>query len=173
MVNKRLSDNIYIDLYTKNSLWKKYNAVINTATLHEIVDFTINKVGFNTRATKVELSIMLIDNGAIKKYNLQYRNKDKPTNVLSFPTEELIAEQYDNIKNLEYIHLGDALFAIETIIREAEEQNKGFKDHFTHLLVHALLHLLGFNHTDEKEAIKMEQFEIEILKNFNINSPYE
>lgn len=107
-----------------------------------------------------EISIVLTNDAAIRTLNRDYRGKDKATNVLSFPQEEPAM-------------LGDIIIALETITREAEDQDKSFHDHFTHMLVHGCLHLLGYDHMNDDEAREMESLEIEILQRMNIKNPYE
>jgi probable rRNA maturation factor len=107
-----------------------------------------------------ELAIVLADDAFVKNLNHAYRGKNKPTNVLSFPSDE--AGQ-----------LGDIVLAFETVEREAGEQQKTFRAHATHLLVHGVLHLLGHDHEIEAEAELMESKEVKILKKLGIADPYE
>ena len=107
-----------------------------------------------------EVSIVLTNDTHIRTLNRDYRGKDKPTNVLSFPQDEPAL-------------LGDIIIALETIQREAEEQRKSFDNHFTHMLVHGCLHLMGFDHITDNEAKEMETLEVQILKQLNIKNPYE
>lgn len=112
----------------------------------------------HTRAA--EVSFCFVDDHFIRGLNKQYRGKDKPTNVLSFPLQE--AEM-----------LGDVVLALETIKTEAAEQQKTLEDHVGHLIVHGLLHLLGYDHENDSEAETMENLEIQILKAMDIKNPYE
>lgn len=105
-----------------------------------------------------EITVVLADDKFIKSLNRDFRGKDKPTNVLSFPGEEE--------------HLGDIVLALETIECEADAQGKSFKDHTKHLLVHGTLHLLGYDHERDIEAQIMEEKEIKILKKLKVNNPY-
>lgn len=116
--------------------------------------------------TDAEIAIVLADNDFIHDLNVRYCGKDKPTNVLSFPSEEVMDD--DGVMTL-----GDIIFGREIIEEESVAQGKKISDHFTHLLVHGTLHLLGFNHTEELEASEMESLEIKILQEFNIKNPYE
>lgn len=107
---------------------------------------------------KGELSIVLANDEFIHALNKQYRSKDKPTNVLSFPNDEE--------------SLGDVILAFETIMREAEEQGKSFKHHAAHLIVHGILHLMGHDHENTEDAEKMEAKEVKILKKLGVSNPY-
>ncbi len=106
-----------------------------------------------------ELAVVLTDDAAVAPLNGTYRGKPNPTNVLSFPDGE---EQGG----------GDILLAYETIAREAIEQNKTFADHTLHLVVHGVLHLMGYDHENDEEAEVMESEEVGILKTLNVANPY-
>jgi phosphate starvation-inducible protein PhoH and related proteins len=97
---------------------------------------------------------------AVKALNAQWRDKDVPTNVLSFPAPKTAGT------------LGDIALAYETCAREADEQGKSLKDHATHLLVHGLLHLLGYDHEADDEAAEMEGLEKDILASLGVADPY-
>ena len=134
-----------------------------------------------------EVSIVLADDAFIQDLNARFRNKNLPTNVLSFPLLEpgdvggdvgdgavdgmsLVAPP----SNLgEPRHLGDIILALTTITREAEAQGKALSDHAHHLVVHGFLHLLGWDHEKAAAADEMEAQEIAILAELNIANPYE
>ena len=116
----------------------------------------------------IELSIMLTDNATIRELNNEYRLKDKPTNVLSFPLTENTLVPLDG-----FLALGDVVVALETIQEEAKQQDKTFPDHYTHMLVHGLLHLLHYDHETDEDAEVMEDLEIKILDQMKIKNPYE
>ena len=105
------------------------------------------------------LTVVLADDAFIRRLNRDFRGHDKPTNVLSFPSGE---------KN----YLGDIILSLGTVRREAKRQGKSARDHATHLLVHGTLHLLGFDHEQEREAARMERLEIKILEKLGIGNPY-
>jgi probable rRNA maturation factor len=122
------------------------------------IETTLRHVGFDVDC---EIGIACVDLAESQELNLQYREKDKPTNVLSFPSD--IPEEMLSLLDAE--PLGDLVICIPVVLQEATEQQKTPSDHFTHLLVHGILHLLGYDHeTSEAEAEEMEALEIEILK---------
>ena len=114
-----------------------------------------------------ELSLVFTDDERISALNLAYRQKSSPTNVLSFPTGEEPAEA-DGRERL----LGDVVLAFETINREAAEQGKTLENHLCHLIVHGVLHLLGYDHEDDPSAAEMENLEISALAQIGVPNPY-
>ncbi|MCK5374200.1 MAG: rRNA maturation RNase YbeY [Alphaproteobacteria bacterium] len=159
--------NINIDITFQDNRWtdgiSNIDAYINDVISKALED---RLPGINA----AEISIVLADDAFIHDLNKTYRGKDKPTNVLSFPMTDS-----EELKNpvAPFCVLGDIIIAFETIKRESEEQEKKPKDHFTHMLVHGCLHLLHYNHQNDKDAEEMETFEIEILKRMGIKNPYE
>ncbi len=113
-----------------------------------------------------EISLTLADDETVRAVNAEWRNKDKPTNILSFPMADLAPGERPGPL------LGDLLVAFETVAREADEEAKAFADHFRHLLVHGFLHLMGLDHMVDTEADDMEAAEIAILAEFGIADPY-
>jgi probable rRNA maturation factor len=114
-----------------------------------------------------ELSIVLGDDAMLRALNRQWRGRDKPTNVLSFATRE--GERPPGAPCL----LGDVVLAFETVAAEARAQGKPMAHHLCHLVVHGVLHLLGFDHEHEADAERMEALETEILAGLGIADPYE
>ena len=120
-------------------------------------------------AGPLEVSLVFTDDAEQRGLNRDYRDKDRPTNVLSFPNMDEPDETGPvGIPRL----LGDVVLARETVLREAREQGKTPADHTIHLLVHGLLHLLGQEHEETAEAEAMEALEREILKVLGIADPY-
>lgn len=111
-----------------------------------------------------ELSIRLVDEAESAELNNDYRGKNSPTNVLSFPFESPVP--------LEPMLLGDLVLCVPVVEREAIEQNKAIDNHWAHLIVHGCLHLLGYDHIEDDEAELMESLEISILQKLDINNPY-
>lgn len=112
-----------------------------------------------------EVSVMLTDDARIRELNRTFRGKDKPTNVLSFPAPEQPGVAGPR-------HLGDIALAYETLMREAEGESKDLAHHFAHLIVHGILHLLGYDHETEEEADIMEALEVKALATLGIADPY-
>jgi len=117
---------------------------------------------------KYYLSVLLTDDNGIKKINKQYRKINKSTNVLSFPQND---ERFITKKTSKVI-LGDIVISLEKIIKESKLQNKNLSNHLTHMVIHSLLHLLGFNHEKLKDFKIMKKKEINILSKLSISSPY-
>ena len=108
-----------------------------------------------------DVVVLLTDDEAVRELNARFRDKDKPTNVLSFPAPESAAP-----------HLGDIVLAYGICATEAEAQGKTLADHLSHLVVHGVLHLLGRDHEDDGEAEEMEAEEREILAQIGVADPY-
>lgn len=151
-----------IDIATEAPQWKA--ALPNADALAQgAAEAAWNRTG--TADTGAELSIVLGDDALLRSLNSQFRDKDQPTNVLSFPAEDEARADMPRM-------LGDVILAFETIVREAAEQRKALTDHFQHLCVHGVLHLLGHDHQDDREAATMENLEITILSELGVANPY-
>ncbi|WP_425099604.1 rRNA maturation RNase YbeY [Tropicibacter sp. S64] len=120
-----------------------------------------------------EIAVLGCDDARIAELNAQFRGKPTPTNVLSWPSEDLSAEEPggDPLEP-EMDELGDIAIAFETCEREAQEQGKPLADHVTHLIVHAVLHLLGYDHVRDADATLMEGLEVAILGKMGLPDPY-
>jgi probable rRNA maturation factor len=120
---------------------------------------------------ETEITIVLTDDAAVQALNAEWRGKDQPTNVLSFPaaTSREIARARAGGPPL---LLGDVVLALETCRREAADEGKPLADHMAHLVVHGVLHLLGHDHATEPEADRMEALEVAILAELGIADPY-
>lgn len=140
-----------IDILVQDERWPDVRSLVETAV--------INVITACCEDEPQEISVALSNNSLIQALNRDYRNKDKPTNVLSFPQDDEFS-------------LGDIVLALETIQREANDQDKSFEDHLTHLIIHGTLHLLGHDHEDDDEAEEMEAIEIKILERMGIENPY-
>jgi probable rRNA maturation factor len=123
----------------------------------------------NGRIREADLAIRIVDSKEGRALNRHYRGKDYATNVLSFPAER----PHGLPKDVRMPLLGDLVLCAPVIAREAREQGKPLVAHYAHLTVHGALHLLGWDHGDEREAECMEQLEREILTNLGIADPYK
>ncbi|MGL4371195.1 MAG: rRNA maturation RNase YbeY [Alphaproteobacteria bacterium] len=126
------------------------------------------------KMTALEISFLLTDDAHIQDLNRDYRGYDKPTNVLAFPSmspffwlSEKSGDAYP-----EALLLGDVVLSLETIAEEAKQFAISFENHLTHLTVHGTLHLLGYDHLEASDALKMEQLEQQILERLGIPNPY-
>ncbi|MDX2485598.1 MAG: rRNA maturation RNase YbeY [Pseudodonghicola sp.] len=125
-----------------------------------------------------EIALLACDDDRIAVLNADFRGKPQPTNVLSWPAEDLAPEEAGATPAAPApdfsgdIALGDIAIAYGTCAREAEEQGKPLADHATHLIVHGLLHLLGYDHIRDPDATVMERLEVEILGSLGLDDPY-
>jgi probable rRNA maturation factor len=114
----------------------------------------------------LEAAVVLADDAMVRGLNRTYRGEDRPTNVLSFGNlDDSPAAGRPRL-------LGDVILARQTVGREAAEQRKSLADHLTHLVVHGVLHLLGYDHESEPQAEEMESLEIAILAELGVSDPY-
>lgn len=140
--------------------------VLKRAYLKKIIETSLRHIDTQSDC---EIGIACVDNAESHKLNLEYRGKDKPTNVLSFPSD--LPDEMAQV--LDSFPLGDLVICIPVVLLEAQEQNKAPLTHFTHMLVHGTLHLMGYDHeTSEADAEEMEALEIEILAKLGFDNPY-
>lgn len=112
-----------------------------------------------------ELAVTLADDARVRSLNAEWRAKDQPTNVLTFPAVE-------PDETADAPMLGDVILAFETVAREARDEGKTLADHVAHLVVHGVLHLFGYDHLDDAEADAMEAVEIRALARIGVADPY-
>jgi len=169
---------ISIDVVTKSKKWSVEKDIENFVdkTCKKIIPFTDLKKILKKDLT-LELSVSLVCDAQIKKINSQFRGKNKPTDVLSFSAldEELIRKigLKKAVEPCKHLFLGDIVISFEVTKKESLAQKKKFEDHLTHLILHSILHLIGYDHEDQKMAKIMEGLEIKILQNFKIKNPYQ
>ena len=125
-----------------------------------------------TTAATIEISIRLTSDAEVQILNRQYRQQNKPTNVLSFPMVQ--PDLIDALANTDdgEVLLGDIVLAFETCTREAVERGVSTQDHATHLIVHGVLHLLGYDHMTDSEAEAMEAIERDVMASLGLHDPY-
>jgi probable rRNA maturation factor len=170
-----MASQIIIDTEIKSKSWqnikniKQFSSKICQKLIleTEIKDFLKNK------DCKVELTISLVSDAQIKKLNQQFRSKNKATDVLSFPFLNGKKGFLSAKKTQKHIFLGDIILSLETSRKDAILQEKIFFNHLTHLFLHSILHLIGHDHENKKDAEIMERIEIKILKKLGINNPYQ
>lgn len=129
--------------------------------------------GLIASETLTEISVRFTTDEEVRQLNGQYRKKDKPTNVLSFPQvqPDLLDTMQQNVDDGELL-LGDIVLALETCAREAEEKGISLADHATHLLIHGTFHLVGYDHEEGDEAEQMELLETKALASLGLHDPY-
>lgn len=140
--------------------------VLKRAYLKKVIETTLRHIEVDQNC---EIGIACVDHDESHQLNFEYRKKDKPTNVLSFPSD--IPEEV--LPLLDALPLGDLIICIPVVLQEAIEQKKTPIEHFTHMLVHGTLHLMGYDHeTSDQDAEEMETLEIEILNKLGFENPY-
>ena len=110
---------------------------------------------------------LLCDDKRIQELNQQWRGKNKPTNILSFPNSDIFPIMAGEPKEW-----GNIALAFETVHQEAQQRKLSLHDHATHLIIHGILHLLGYDHEEENDAIRMEQVEVELMHHLGLHDPY-
>lgn len=152
---------IKFDIEVNNpKLWENYNSFFDRFSMKffsKVIEKTLKK---NTL-----VSILLTDDKTIKILNHRWRKKNQNTNVLSFPVKSFI-------KDGKYLFIGDIVLSYETIKKESVKRKINFRDHFLHLCLHGILHLIGYDHIKQKEQREMENVEIKLLSLINIQNPY-
>lgn len=149
-----------IDISIEDRRWKA------VTDLESLVHHTASSAAAASGAAGLdmaELSIVMADDAAVRRLNREYRGKDRSTNVLSFPAP---------VTGARARMLGDVVLAYETVAAEAADQGKDLADHVRHLVVHGILHLLGFDHDSDADAERMEALETRILATMGIADPY-
>ncbi len=165
---------IKTDIIIAEKLWK--NDLNISKKIKSLIKKIIPQTSLAELKTAIEISILLTNDTQIQELNKNYRHKNKPTNVLSFPLLDSKKIKNGDLKKLnlssDYLALGDIAISYQTVLKESDEQNKTFENHLTHLIIHSLLHLIGFDHEQERMAKIMEDLEVKILKTLQIKNPY-
>ncbi len=153
---------IEIDVNVEAGEWPGEERLVALAAA--CIDAALARLGM--RDAESEISFLFTDNEAMRGLNAEWRGKDKPTNVLSFPAFELSPGDSPGPM------LGDIAIAYETVRDEAALEDKPFDDHLRHLIVHGFLHVLGYDHENDAEAEEMETAERAILADIGVPDPY-
>lgn len=146
--------------------YRSPDLTVKRAAVLKYIAQTLTAISFDQAC---DISVRLVDSAESHELNFYYRQKDKPTNVLSFASElpDEIAQM------LEQKPLGDLAICIPVVVQEAAEQHKTAEAHFAHMVVHGVLHLMGYDHElGEQEAHAMEAIEIEVMQRLGFNNPY-
>ena len=156
---------VTVDVLIESPLWEKAEPAAE-AVVREAVSraAAATDVGEPT----AEVAVLLCDDAVIAALNAQWRGREEPTNVLSFPAASDPQTSDPSVP----VHLGDIAIACETVVREAGEQGLTVSRHLTHLAVHGFLHLLGYDHQTDPEAEHMEALEREVLATLGVSDPY-
>ena len=134
-------------------------------TLSEKLINAFNLICNEESLEKCSINLKLVDNKEITELNKIYRNKNKPTNVLSFTNDDISKSRTNE--------LGDIAISFEFVEQESKEQNKKFNDHVIHMFIHGIYHILGFDHENDSMADAMEEKEILLLEKLQIKNPYK
>ncbi|THD84843.1 rRNA maturation RNase YbeY [Aliigemmobacter aestuarii] len=163
-----------VDCIIEDDRWQAFGleALADRATRAALAELELPASGYL-------ISLMGCDDDRIAALNADFRGKPQPTNVLSWPSEERGADAPGAMPDLpgpggpdDPEELGDIAIAYDTCAREADAQGKPMADHVTHLVVHGVLHLLGFDHIDDADAALMEACEVRILARLGVADPY-
>ena len=165
------------DIIVKDSRWLDLNGFEDVEFDHYVNNvflLVLKYTNFLKYAHHVEAAVLLTDDEELQRLNHEFRHKDKPTNVLSFPMHMFYDGDFSGVlpHDGEHCFLGDIAISYQRIHDESIEQVKTFKEHFTHILVHAFLHLLGYDHIEDEAAEQMEKIEIAIMHSMGFKDPY-
>ena len=158
------NENFVVESIISISLWDEM--LINNfhGKLNKVLHQIYQQIDLISNNPKTLISISFSGDKKVKQLNKYFKEKKSATNVLSFSS---------NYKSKDTLFLGDIIFSVETIHKEAKRENKSLENHLIHLFVHAVLHLLGYDHETKKQAEKMENLEILILSKLQIDNPYK
>ena len=155
----KIKSDIVIDISASDE-WGKDEIFL----VRKVLNFSIK---FMSKKNPTEISIRLTGGEEIKKLNKMYRDKDSTTNVLSFCSVN--EHSHPDAREI----LGDIVISRDSVVKETKDSDKTFESHLSHLVIHGLLHLLGYLHDEERDALIMENIEVDILERIGISNPYE
>ena len=166
-----ITNNFHIDFRFKFfNFYNEINYMKRSRKLDKIFCDLNKDLYLPSKDSMVTLSVLLTNDNEICKINKKFRNKNKPTNVLSFPSNKNYIKYF--VKSTSEFHIGDIILSMERIFEESIIEKKSLNDHFLHILIHGILHILGYDHVSNLERKEMEKQEIKILKNLGIKDPY-
>jgi len=167
-----------LEISTSSCHWQEHNKEFKDiiTSCCALICQNVNEGKALNKFSQIELGIVLCDDDTIQKLNNNYRNKNGVTNVLSFrgfDQEEIeIYLRSDSVAPFRPFSLGESYISFETMNSEAKASGLTFNDHFSHLVLHGILHLLGYDHIQDNEAKIMEALETKLLANLGIDDPY-
>ena len=167
-------NDLEIELIFEEERWSEINsefAFLKKAALLALSQEPAKTASSDLAALKSphRLAVLVLSNDAtVRDLNKSYRDKDRATNILSFPSTEALMPG----EECEPVHIGDAILAYEYVKNEAENEKKEIKSHISHLVIHGVLHLLGYDHEESDEAEAMETLEISLMKQLGLEDPY-
>ena len=168
---------VVLDIEVEEERWQKALSSVSSVA-EKVKDATIDYVFKNANIEVLKankpliISVCLSNDEHVRELNRDFRNMDKPTNVLTFANMDFADFKAEN-EVFGEIDLGNIIIAYETMQKEADVENITLQAHFCHLLTHGILHILGFDHIEDEEAEYMESFERAILQNLGIADPYK
>ena len=158
---------ITVDVSLQDPAWNslaKIERIVKESALKTLELAILPKVAVDR---DLEASLVLANDDLLHVLNNTYREKDKPTNILTFASLDSEEPMTDGV-----LSLGDVFLSYETLMKEAKDQGRFITDHVRHLVVHGVLHLLGYDHIKENDATDMETLEIRILETLGVQNPY-
>ena len=172
-----MKSSISLDVIIEDDAWTESVDFDAVKVAEELKDLTFEYVAdaghelLDMKKTFL-VNVCLSNDSEVHRLNKEFRGMDKPTNVLSFANID-DDEFWDSLDDNEENELGDIILAFETLCQEADVKHISVYAHYCHLLVHGFLHILGFDHQEDKQAEEMENIETEILAAFSIDDPYQ
>lgn len=167
--------NIIVEIAINEASWQTNSQINNQfdeSFFASIAADVLNTQQNWQHCSEVELSVLLTDDAEIKTLNKEFRQQDKATNVLSFPDVNISPKEVADYTPPSLVYLGDIALSLSTIMTEAKSKNISLKNHMHHLVIHAILHLIGYDHIEDSDADIMEAIEIKLLAKYGIESPY-
>ena len=170
-----------INLYKQNSCFSKnittdnIKLIMSKNNIKKVIYLCLKNVFSAKRISEIKciiLDINFVDKNTIMYYNHKFRGIDNVTNVLSFANNVFTKNGHDINNNISILALGEILMCCDKILEESQEYHKTFMERYMHILIHSILHLLGYDHIDNQERLQMERLEGQILSQLGIYHPY-
>jgi probable rRNA maturation factor len=182
-----------VDIVIAENKWHTIELEDIKQHIENIAKITIKMSGMSLPHRYVELCVLLTNDSKLRELNRNFRNKDKVTNVLSFPhfnthhiddDESIYSEKYDGVDSIKahpdflkqerqgHFYLGDIAISYQRIMHESRDRDQNLGAYLAHMIVHGVLHLLHHDHQNDEEALKMEKLETKILQHLNYEDPY-